>query len=59
MAAKITLVSIGMLVLTGCVAVSTPTVDTSDESKVTFDGLYPVKHSRADEAWARPGLVSA
>ena len=37
----------------GCAA---PTVDTSDESKMTFDGLYPVKGSRADEAWARPDV---
>lgn len=41
-------------IVAGCAA-STPTVDTTDESKVTFDGLYPVKGTRADEAWARPG----
>ncbi|HSG59490.1 MAG TPA: DUF3313 family protein [Woeseiaceae bacterium] len=42
-----------VFVLSGCAA---PTVDTSDESKMTFDGLYPVKGSRADEAWARPDV---
>ena len=41
-------------IVTGCAA-SAPTVDTTDESRATFDGLYPVKGTRADEAWARPG----
>ena len=41
--------------LAGCAA-STPTIDTSPEAKVTFDGLHEVKGGRADEAWARPGL---
>lgn len=54
MATKLALLSVGILILAGCAA-STPTVDTTDESKVTFDGLYPVKGTRADEAWARPG----
>jgi len=39
----------------GCAA-STPTIDTSPEAKVTFDGLHEVKGARADEAWARPGI---
>jgi hypothetical protein len=39
----------------GC-AGSSPTIDTSDEAEMTFDGLYPVKGSTADEAWARPGV---
>lgn len=38
----------------GCT--STPTIDTSDESKMTFEGLYPVRGSSADEAWARPDV---
>ena len=42
-------------IVAGCAA-STPTVDTTDESRMTFDGLYPVKGTRADEAWARPGV---
>lgn len=54
MATKLALLSVGILIIAGCAA-STPTVDTTDESKVTFDGLYPVKGTRADEAWARPG----
>jgi len=40
--------------LAGCAA-STPTIDTSPEAKVTFDGLHEVKGGKADEAWARPG----
>ena len=40
--------------LAGC-AGTTPTIDTSPEAKVTFDGLHEVKGARADEAWARPG----
>ena len=39
----------------GC-ASSTPTIDTGPDAVVTFDGLHKVKGSRADEAWARPGL---
>jgi len=42
------------LLVTGC-ASSTPTVDTSAEAEMTFDGLYPVKGGSADAAWARPG----
>jgi len=41
-----------VLVLTGCAA-STPTIDTSPEAEVTFDGLNEVKGGRADQAWAR------
>ena len=39
----------------GC-ASSAPTIDTAPDAVVTFDGLHKVKGSRADEAWARPGL---
>jgi hypothetical protein len=42
-----------VLVLTGCAA-STPTIDTSPEAEVTFDGLHEVKGGSADQAWARP-----
>ena len=38
----------------GC-AGSNPTIDTSAEAEMTFDGLYPVKGGTADQAWARPG----
>lgn len=51
---KTAILSVVFLALAGC-AGSTPTVDTSDEAQMTFDGLYPVKGTRADEAWARPG----
>lgn len=54
MGRRITFTTLVFLVLAGCTT-SAPTVDTSDEAKATFDGLYPVKGSRADEAWARPG----
>jgi hypothetical protein len=40
---------------TAC-AVSDPRIDTSDESQVTYDGLYPVTGGSADAAWARPGV---
>jgi hypothetical protein len=48
----IMLVSLGLIA--GC-ATSNPTVDTSPEAEVTYDGLYPVKGGSADAAWARPG----
>lgn len=38
----------------GC-ASSNPTIDTSPEADVTFDGLHPIKGGTADAAWARPG----
>lgn len=44
-----------LLVTAGC-AGSNPTIDTTDETAVTFDGLYPVKGGTADAAWARPGV---
>ncbi len=43
------------VLMAGCEG-STPTLDTSDETQMTFDGLYPVKGGTADEAWARPGI---
>ena len=39
--------------LVGC-AGSAPTIDTSAEAEMTYDGLYPVKGGTADAAWARP-----
>jgi len=44
-----------VLVLAGCAA-STPTIDTSPEAEVTFDGLHEVKGGSADQSWARPGV---
>ena len=48
-------VTASLALLAGC-AGSAPTIDTSPEAKVTFDGLHEVKGGRADEAWARPGI---
>jgi hypothetical protein len=39
----------------GCTS-APPTIDTAADAAVTFDGLYPVKGARADEAWARPDI---
>jgi len=42
------------VLLTGCASPG-PTVDTEATDKMmSYDGLYPVKNSRADAAWARP-----
>jgi len=51
---QVSLISAAMLLAAGC-ASSTPTIDTSAEAEMTFDGLYPVKGGSADAAWARPG----
>lgn len=43
------------VLLSGC-ATPTPTVDVNAPAdEMTYDGLYPVKNSLADVAWARPG----
>ncbi|MDH3614102.1 MAG: DUF3313 domain-containing protein [Gammaproteobacteria bacterium] len=47
----LTLLALG---LAGCAA-STPTIDTSPEAELTYDGLHPLKGTRADAAWVRPG----
>ena len=39
----------------GC-STAPPTIDTSEGAEATFDGLYPVLNSRADAAWAVPGM---
>ncbi len=41
--------------IAGC-ATSPPSIDTGAAEGATYDGLYPVKNARADEAWARPGI---
>ncbi len=33
-----------------------PSINTGPDAEVTFDGLYEVINSRADKAWAAPGL---
>ena len=55
MNAKIILAAAAALAFAGCVT-PPPTVDTSAEMERTFDGPYPVKNSRADQAWARPDV---
>ena len=52
---KFLLVGIAAIVIAGC-ATPAPTVDTSAKDEMTFDGLYPVRDSRADQAWARPDV---
>lgn len=48
-----TVLGLSASMIVGC-ATSEPTIDTSAEAEVTFDGLYPVKGGRMDAAWARP-----
>ena len=45
-----------VLMVLGACASSTPTIDTSETAEATFDGLYPVKGTNADYAWARPDI---
>jgi len=52
--ARIAGLTILMIGVAGC-AGSTPTIDTSPEADVTFDGLHEVKGGTADSAWMRPG----
>ncbi|MDJ0748192.1 MAG: DUF3313 family protein [Woeseiaceae bacterium] len=49
----VTLAAAAMLA-TGPVLAKSPTIDTSDPGLMTVDGLYPVKHSRLDDAFAKP-----
>jgi hypothetical protein len=43
------------IAISGC-STAPPTIDTGPDAEVTFDGLYEVKNSRADKAWALPDL---
>ena len=52
---KLFLASFAAIMIAGC-ATPPPTVDTSAEAEMTFDGLFPVRDSRADQAWARPDV---
>lgn len=52
---RLTALPIATLLVFGCVT-STPTIDTSPEAEVTFDGLHEIKASNADKAWARPDM---
>lgn len=49
---RLLVVTASLALIAGC-ATPVPTVDTSPEAQATFDGLYEVKGSRADQAWAR------
>ena len=49
---KLSVAVVCLSAVVGCAA-PTPTIDTSAEAEMTFDGLYPVKDTRADAAWAR------
>ena len=51
---RLSLLAAATVLASGC-AGSNPTIDTTDEAEMTFDGLYPVKGGSADMAWARPG----
>jgi hypothetical protein len=44
-----------LALMAGC-AGSSPTLDTTDEAEMSYDGLYPVKGGTADQAWAREGV---
>ena len=52
---KLFLASVMALMLVGC-ASSELKLDTSAEAEMSFDGLFPVKNSRAQMAWARADL---
>ena len=54
---RIGLCAIGLVAIavSGC-STAPPTIDTGPDAEVTFDGLYEVKNSRADKAWALPDL---
>jgi hypothetical protein len=46
---------LGTLLVLGACATPNPTVDTGAASEeMTYDGLYPIRNSTADAAWARP-----
>jgi hypothetical protein len=51
---RLSLLAAATVLASGC-AGSSPTIDTTDEAGMSFDGLYPVKGGSADIAWARPG----
>ncbi len=48
-------VALATALFSGC-ASAPPTIDTSPDAEVTFDGLYPVKNGGMKQTWARPGI---
>lgn len=49
-----TILAVLTFALAGCA--SEPSLDTSPEAELTFDGLVPIKNSRFKEAWADPDV---
>ena len=43
------------IIIMGCTT-APPTIDTSPDAEVSFDGLHVILNSEADKAWAVPGL---
>ncbi len=53
--AKLIGLALVTLLCTAC-ATMNPTIDTSADAEVSFDGLYPVEGTRVSKAWARPDV---
>jgi uncharacterized protein YcfL len=54
MTRQFTILALLTLSLAGCAG--EPSIDTSPEAKMTFDGLAPINNSRFKEAWADPDV---
>lgn len=50
--ARLAALSLAATAFVGCTATA-PTLDTSPEAEMSFDGLHPVKGGRMDAAWAK------
>jgi len=51
---RISILLSALTLITGCQS-SSPTIDTSPDAELTYDGLATVKGGTADLAWVRPG----
>lgn len=51
---RASVLGLAAIAMVGCA--SEPTLDTSPEAELSFDGLAPVKGGRMDAAWAKPGF---
>lgn len=51
---RVSALSLVAVAVLGCA--SEPTLDTSPDAVLSFDGLAPVKGGRMDAAWAKPGF---
>ncbi len=47
------LIGLALITVLGTACATNPTIDTSAEAELSFDGLYPVKGARVSKAWAR------